>query len=561
VGLSGQYIAFPLKMQGKASDMTNKTLKTARRPLRARAPESPAKALERPSELKNWSSDLIGILKGQESTLFDSHDFRPGDITKADFSRILRKMTGCGSVVELRSKMDYGTGEVSDPKLHAANFCGQHTICPYCAARMQDRRKAKFKDHIKSAARTYRHAYLVTATIPPVPSWREDLNILLDSWKSFRKMGQVRKGRAQVRSAGEWGKIKAGISKVELKRGAGSELPHCHIHALFFTNEYFDFRVWNPEEKAKPRAERESLYSNNGSKISREWNLATDGRATGINVKKISFKAPKRAKTESLNDFRSRAENWSLADSIYDQSREVLKYATKFESAPEKGTEKLFAKDFLDIKSVTYGRRLFQTYGAFYGLGDGNLLGSEFPLSEKPIIYEARWRTDRYSPLMVRSTAVFPNSDPSPGLSARLKVLNRIQGATRRIRSAINNAKRDYFSFGLIAPIPFAVREYLEDGGYNETITYLEPPAAVVSAPHEIDNWEKWVDDSTANGRAAYNSAREDLDADSHERIIGTPEERAGRARIELQARLNSPSHDRQVINSFLEVIAGSSGP
>ena len=63
--------------------------------------------------------------------------------------------------------------------------------------------------------------YLVTATIPPVPTWREDLNTLVGSWQAFRKMGQRRKGRVSTRSRGEFGKVLAGISKIEIKPGRG----------------------------------------------------------------------------------------------------------------------------------------------------------------------------------------------------------------------------------------------------------------------------------------------------------------------------------------------------
>lgn len=529
-----------------------------------RAPEAPTEALRRPQSLKKWSADLVGILRDNADSVFDGYDFRPGDLTKADFTRILQKITGCGSVVELRSKLDRQTGEISPPAVHAANFCGQHTVCPYCAARVQDRRKARFRGAIMGAARTYKHAYLVTATIPPVPTWREDLSLLLDSWKSFRKMGQVRRRKRKdgsfrvTRSGGEWAKVEAGLAKVEIKRGDDSGLPHCHIHALFFTNEYLDYRVWAPEEKAKAREERKSLFAGNASKISQEWTAATDGRAKGINVKKIKWRPAKRAREESVKHYRERAENWSYADSVVEQAREVLKYATKFDTAPEAGSEKLFASDFIGIKAATYGRRLFHTYGEFRRIGGDDFTGSSFPLKENPVIYEARWNSDRYTALRERSRPVFGNMEPGPRLTERLQVLNRIQGAIRRTRRAINESKRAYFEGGPLAPAVVMKREYFEGGGFREVPLTLEMPAYVISAPHDPDAWEKWVDVATEQGRSAYNTAREWLDTEAHFRMTETPEERAALADLCRRAYWATEEYREEVIRLFRRTILQS---
>lgn len=525
------------------------------------APKAPVGALERPQGLKRWSSDLVKILEKNRESVFEGWDFDHSDLTRADFTRTMKKIHGCGSVVELRSKVCRETGIVAAPNIHAANFCGQHTICPFCAGRIQDRRKARFREPILNAARTYKHAYLVTATIPPVPTWREDLKLLLGSWQAFRKMGQKRKGRKSTRSNGEWSKIMAGISKVELKRGEGSGEPHCHIHALFFTNEYLDFRIWSKAEKEKARADRESLFDNNGSKISREWNVATDGLATGLDVRKIKWKAPKRHGDESFEAFTVRKENWSLSESVFEQSREVLKYATKFDSAPETGAEKLFAKDYFGIKSATYGRRLFQTYGAFRGVGGDDFTDSACPLSENPVIYEARWQTDRYSALQERTRPVFANRDPGPRMTERLQKLNRVQGATRRMRRSINEAKRHFLETGVLIPAEYSRREFLPEGGFVDHPVALEMPAGVIARPRDLDTWEEWVNEATDRGREAYGAAREELDGESHFRQVGTPEERRQQDNLENRIYWHTEEYRDSVVRSFLQVLAASSPP
>ena len=513
----------------------------------------PVKALERPTGLKNWSKDLVGIVKGQESHLFDDWTFRDGALTRDDFHRILKKINGCGSVVELRSAVNPGTGEVDSPVVHAANYCGQHTICPYCAGRVQDRRGSRFEAPIKAMALKYPYAYLVTATIAPVPTWREDLQNLISAWQGFRKMGQKRKARKSSRSAGEWGKVRAGLAKVELKRGKDSGLPHCHIHSLVFTDSPIDFKVWSPSEKRKPKADRIPLYKIPsdtdprgwipGSKITSEWFNASGG-SVNFQVDQIKY----RAKDEKLNR--------SWAESIFDQSREVLKYATKFDSAPKNGAEKLFAKDFIDIRDATFSRRLFITYGDFRKVGDDDFTGGGPHISESPLIFEARWRDSAYSPLMERFRPIFPNSDMTLAVQKRLSILNRALGSIRRIRSGILAAKRNFYVTGKLEQAVYIKRTYLEDGGFNDVPTGLEMPSALVERPSDPVLWETWLDSLMEQGRAYYASVKESVTMDSEQKIRGTLEERQAQDRIDRFAYRHGETYEEETRSLFLETLS-----
>lgn len=523
------------------------------------APEAsaaPVAALERPTGLKKWASELIKIVKKEEINLFEGWDFGPGSLTRMDFGRILKKISGCGSVVELRSAMDRSTGEIGSPVIHAANFCGQHTICPYCAGRVQDRRGARFRDSIQEMARTYPYAYMVTATIPPVETWREDLNRLISGWQTFRRMGQKRGGRKSKRSRGEWGKVRAGLAKIEIKRGSGSGLPHCHYHALVFTAEPFDYRVWDPKEKAKPKEERIPLHRIPSdtdprgwipaSKISLEWFQATDGTATNFRLDPLKYRS------EDKEAGRSHAE------SIYEQSREVLKYATKFDSHPAAGTEALFARDFIGIRDATYNRRLFITYGDFRKVGGNDFEGGGPHISEGPIIWESRWRGVEYSPLIERSRPLFVNTDKSPAVSARLTTLNRLQGQIRRMRSAILKSKKHFREEGELRPAYYMRREYLEDGGFNDFPMVLEPPGQVAEAPYDPETWERWVDDVTAQGQAFYAQAKNFLALEGLERIDGTLDDQLVTRHSMDRAWRESDEYNDQVARLFRETIVTS---
>lgn len=515
---------------------------------------APTEALERPQGLKKWASELTGIVKSQESTLFEGWTFGPGSLTRVDFGRILKKMTGCGSVVELRAALDRVTGEMGSPVVHAANYCGQHTICPYCAGRVQDRRGARFRDPIAEMARKYPYAYMVTATIAPRPTWREDLSQLIEGWQAFRRMGQKRGGRKSGRSQGEWGKVRAGLAKIELKRGSGSGLPHCHYHSLVFTNEPLDYRVWNSAEKHLPKEQRTPRYTVKSpvsgenvpaSKISYEWYQATGG-ATNLQIDPIRYR-----------DQDKRAGK-SYAESVVEQSREVLKYATKFDSSVSSDAASLLAKDFVGIRDATYNRRLFITYGDFRAVGGNDFTGGGPHISEGPAIFESRWRGVQYSELVQRSRPVFLNTDASETTSARLTVLNRAQGQVRRMRSAVLSAKNHFRETGCLRAAWYMRKEYLEDGGFKDLPQALEVPGYIVASPENPEMWEKWVDEVMKSGREYYAAVRENVALQSLENMDGTLEEAANGRALARRLWIRSEEYAERTTKIFIRTIIRS---
>lgn len=536
---------------------------------------APVEALERPQNLKKWASDLTRILQGQEDALFEGWGFDRGKLTRDDFARILKKMTGCGSVVELRAALDRKTGEMGAPVVHAANFCGQHTICPYCAGRVQDRRGVRFGEPIAAMAVKYKYAYMVTATLPPRPTWRDDLDQLIAAWQGFRRMGQVRKRRRkdgtvrETRSRGEWGKVRAGLAKIELKRGARSGLPHCHYHALIFTADPLDYRVWNPRDKHLDLDKRRPLYKLPrpvgyaarfravspgwgaraalrgwvpGSKLTAEWFKASGG-AINFRVDPIRYRPADEKKGRS----------W--AESVVDQSREVLKYATKFDSKPSADNLALFARDFVGIRDATYQRRLFVSYGDFRSVGGNDFDGGGPHISEGPAIFESRWRGVEYSPLIPRTRPVFLNTDKTPAVTARLTVLNRAQGQVRRMRFAVLASRDHYRETGGLRPAWYMRHVPRAGGGFDEVPQALEVPAYIVAAPANMANWERWLDETMESGRTYYAAVRESLSIESLEHLDGTIEEET--AIRDLAARLwrRSDEYAAEVTRIFIRTL------
>lgn len=509
--------------------------------------------LDRPQRLKSWSLDLIRMVREGKDEAFADWEFGPGRLTALDLSRCLEKAKDCASLLELRAKLDHETGEMSGLQVHAGNYCGQHAICPVCAGRVQDRRGARFSEAIQAAARAHRRAYLITATIPPRPSWREDLGHLIQSWQNFRRMGQkrvyVRKdGSVKVtHSGGEWAKVEAGLAKIEIKRGSESGLPHCHIHALIFTDKPLDFRVWSKEEKQKERGERKALYyvtsPENGelvpaSKISWEWFKASGG-ATSIEINPITHKEAHRKAGKTF------------AESVWLQSREVLKYATKFDSYPERGQEKLFIRDYVEIRDATYNRRLFNTYGEFRSVPGDDYTG-DLGLEHDPVIFETRWRGLDYSRLEMRAMPVFKDRDGSPESLHRIRTGNRVLGQVRRIRSAIFKAKETWRKSGHIVPACYEIPSY--DGGEPQKV-YLEPTAEIISNPSERA-FEAWLDEYMILGREFYGQTIDRLRLEGLDRLDGTLEMQMAWNAMTRRFYWQTKERKDTVIEDFIRTLA-----
>lgn len=431
---------------------------------------SSGKTLERAATLKGWTQDVVDLVQAARPHLLDSWDLSVSKLTRADITRKLTKISSCGGLLELRAGLDRETGEVSDPKLHNADFCGQFAVCPMCAARLQARRQAALRDPIKEFARRFPFAYLVTGTIADGPNLRERLDHLVESWQGFRRMGQKRK---TGRSSGEWGKVRAALAHVEIKRGAGSGAWHPHVHALVFTDEAFDYRTWRPEELAKGKKVPIRTVEFAGrqvasSKISREW-LRASGDSMGLDIRPLG---PRKG---------DKAKGWDKEESIWRQAREVLKYATKFNSKPDADQAALMGPDYVTVMDVAWGRRLFNSYGAFRGLAalDNELVEPmELQAGERPLVYSMRWERGarRYGRLQVESGPLFDNSDPIT--SARklelVTEVNKVQGAYRGRR------------FRILRTRPYFIRR------------------------GRLEEWEQWIDKNTKECHSAIWAVRED---------------------------------------------------
>lgn len=308
-------------------------------------------------------------------------------LTKSDIFEKIDKIKSCCSVVELSAtytEVDNVVEQVMS--VVNGNFCKQHAVCPVCADRSQNRRRARYNEPIKEQASLVkdgkRYAYILTFTIKDGESLAERLSNLKQSKLNWRKMGQKRKNGF---SGGEARKIKAGLSTIEIKRGSGSNLWHVHAHELIFTDQQLDYGIYNQNHKSElekihgknniPKELLDSIVEEkvtfNGeevaiSKISKEWLKATNGESIDISVEPL-YHIPKKASPKKQR----KCASMSFEQSIAYQAKEVLKYMSKpSENTPE---------DMLEIITDTYNKRMVATYGEFRGVP-----GNDYEIENKP---------------------------------------------------------------------------------------------------------------------------------------------------------------------------------
>lgn len=453
-------------------------------------------------------------MASQTEGIYDYWGAWDSKLTRNDLSRSLEKIRGCASVLEMRQGIDRKTGEISPMRLHAGNFCKQPAICPVCAGRLQDRRKQSWEEPIKWAAKRHKYAYMVTATVRPRETWAATLNHLRESLSRMRRKGQKRKNGA---SDGEWGKFRAVLGKIEFKRGRGGDF-NVHWHGLVFTDEQIDFRVYRQDLKKRGElVPIETILDGSKvipvSKITKEWYESTERDSYNFRIDPL------------LMLDKHRKKGMSLDESIFEQSREVLKYSTKFDSRPKAGQEALFAKDFIGIKDASFNRRLFSTGGEFYGVATEVYEDDRYRASDRPLYFRSGFAfadgVGGYSEPVSVSGPVFPLMECNETGSGLRRDENRTQGNFRRLRANVLANRDAVRGGGNLEAVRFDWKIYGDDWiagakgitPYKTKEMIFEVPAAVASAPMKLEVWEKWIDDIQVASMAARRSIRDEYRA------------------------------------------------
>lgn len=135
----------------------------------------------------------------------------------------------CGEYLHFRYY--FTVGQV---RLHAANFCKQHLICPLCAIRRGAKHLRAYLERYEVIRKDHPELwpYLITYTVRDGPYLEERFEHL---HKSFQRIQDRRRNwNKSIRGAPwtEFAKVQGAVGSYEFKRGKGSGLWHPHLHLI-----------------------------------------------------------------------------------------------------------------------------------------------------------------------------------------------------------------------------------------------------------------------------------------------------------------------------------------
>lgn len=233
---------------------------------------------------------------------------------------LAKRVSECGEYLVFRH---YYTVDLV--RLHAAQFCTKHLLCPLCAIRRGAKALQAYLPRYEAirASSGRLRPFLVTLTVKDGPDLSERFRHLM---KCQRELWMRRhRGRGSVLDG-----VEGAVWSYEVKRGKGSGLWHPHLHMVAMS-------------ETAPSAER----------LSREWHAIT-GDSFIVDVRPIDESDP-------ASGF-----------------LEVFKYALKFSDMEVEDTWEAF--------QVLKGRRLVGSSGLFRGIEIPENLLDEPMLDELPFV-------------------------------------------------------------------------------------------------------------------------------------------------------------------------------
>ena len=147
--------------------------------------------------------------------------------------KLSEKISRCGHYLVFRH---YFT--VDQLRLHAADFCKKHLLCPLCAVRRGAKYLKAYLDKLQCVrdCNPGLKAFLVTVTVKNGDDLEERFNHLRSAMK---KMTQARRDhlKAAKNRHVEFAKALGGVHSIEVKRGSFGKKWHPHSHMIWLCHE------------------------------------------------------------------------------------------------------------------------------------------------------------------------------------------------------------------------------------------------------------------------------------------------------------------------------------
>ena len=220
--------------------------------------------------------------------------------------KLATKLQGCANYLVFKRYLT-----VDEIRLHAANFCKKHLLCPFCAMRRGAKYLQVYKQRLDVVLQENPklRAFMVTLTVKDGENLSERFTHLRKALKKYQEQRRnALKGQKQV----EYAKAAGGVMSIEVKRGRNSGLWHPHVHMIWLCNQ-------------APSA----------SQLSKEW-LELTGDSYIVDVREF------------------------YGESVVDGFLEVFKYALKFSD--------MELADNWEAFQTLKAKRLVDNFGLFRGV-------------------------------------------------------------------------------------------------------------------------------------------------------------------------------------------------
>jgi hypothetical protein len=220
--------------------------------------------------------------------------------------KLATKLEGCANYLVFKRYLT-----VDEVRLHAANFCKKHLLCPFCAMRRGAKYLQVYKQRLDVvlAENPKLRAFMVTLTVKDGENLLERFTHLRKALKRYQEQRRnALKGQRHV----EYAKAIGGVMSIEIKRGKNSGLWHPHVHMIWLCNDV-------------PSA----------SQLSKEW-LELTGDSYIVDVREF------------------------YGESVVDGFLEVFKYALKFSD--------MKLADNWEAFQTLKAKRLVDNFGLFRGV-------------------------------------------------------------------------------------------------------------------------------------------------------------------------------------------------
>lgn len=157
---------------------------------------------------------------------------------------VAERLGECGNLLIFREYLAGDEGAFN--RLHAARFCQQHLVCPFCAIRRGARMNRTYAPVIAALVRQKQlKPYLGTWTIANGPDLDERFEHLASCWRYAltrrrHRLSYERGGRKKLCERNELAKCPGLAYSIEVKRGHNSGEWHPHLHAVLLASSELD---------------------------------------------------------------------------------------------------------------------------------------------------------------------------------------------------------------------------------------------------------------------------------------------------------------------------------